>query len=76
MLRHSLMVTAIGIAAGIAGAAGIGGYLEGMLFGITALDGVTFVAVALLFASVATVAAWIPARRAVRIDPLTALRYE
>jgi putative ABC transport system permease protein len=76
VLRQSMMVTAIGIAVGIVGAAGMTRYLEGMLFGVTPLDQVTFVAVILLFATVATVAAWIPAQRAVRIDPLTALRYE
>ena len=51
-------------------------YLEGILFGLTALDLATFVAVAILFAAVASIAAFIPARRATKVDPMVALRCE
>jgi len=51
-------------------------YLEGMLFGLTLLDPATFVAVALLFIVVAVGAAVAPARRAMRVDPIMALRAE
>jgi len=48
--------------------------LRGWLFGLTPLDGTTFFAAAALFALVATIVAWLPACRAVRVDPLVALR--
>ena len=58
------------------GAAALPRYLEGMLFGLTLLDPATFVAVALLFIVVAVGAAVAPARRAMRVDPIIALRAE
>ena len=76
VLRQSLITTAIGISVGLAAAAALTRYLDAMLFGVTALDPVTFAAVALLFAAVATLAAWIPARRAAGLDPSIALRCE
>ena len=47
-----------------------------MLFGLTALDPITYAAVVILFAAVAMVASYVPARRATKVDPLVALRYE
>jgi predicted permease len=76
VLRQSLVLTAAGIVLGIAGAAALVRYLEGMLFGLTPLDPATWVGVAILFAIVAAVAAYVPARRATSIDPLSALRAE
>ena len=69
-------LTLVGIVLGLAGAAAVTRYLEGMLFGLTPLDGSTFIAVSVLFAVVATIASWVPARRATKVDPLIALRYE
>jgi len=76
VLRQSLALTAIGIGLGLAGAAAVSRYLEGMLFGLTPLDGSTFLAVSVMFVSVATLASYVPARRAANVDPLIALRCE
>ena len=75
VLRQGAVVVAIGIAVGVAGAAALTRYLAAMLYGLTALDVTTFAVVAALFAAVAMVAAYLPARRATAIDPLSALRY-
>jgi putative ABC transport system permease protein len=67
---------AAGIMLGVAGALAVTRYLEGMLFGLTPLDPATYAAVAIGFAGVALLASYVPARRATRVDPLVALRYE
>jgi putative ABC transport system permease protein len=76
VLHQSLLLTIVGIGIGIAGAAAVSRYLEGLLFGLTPLDPPTFAAVAVMFAAVALFAAFVPARRATKVDPLVALRYE
>ena len=76
VLRNGLILTATGIAVGLAGAATGARLLQGMLFGITPLDPQTFVAVSLLFGLVAMVASYLPARRATRVEPSLALRSE
>jgi ABC-type antimicrobial peptide transport system permease subunit len=76
VLRQSLMLTGVGIVLGLAAAAAVTRYVRGMLFGLTPLDPATFIGVAIVFALVSMVAAAIPARRATRIDPITALRAE
>jgi putative ABC transport system permease protein len=76
VLGQSLLLTVIGIIAGVMGAAAASRYLEGFLFGLTPLDPATFAAAALAFAAIATVAALVPARRATRVDPLISLRSE
>ena len=74
VLRQGATLAAGGIALGLAGAAVVTRVLRGMLFGVTALDPQTFVAVSVIFALVALVASYIPARRATRVDPMVALR--
>ena len=74
VLRQGVVLSAIGIAVGIAGAVAVTRYLEGMLFGLTPLDATTFVAVSFLFSCVAALAAFVPARRARGVDPLLVLR--
>ena len=64
----------IGIVLGLAGAAGLSRFLSGLLYGLTPLDPATYAAVALLFAAVALVASYLPARRASQVDPMVALR--
>jgi ABC-type antimicrobial peptide transport system permease subunit len=76
VLGQSLLVTLVGIGLGLAGAVAVTRYLEGMLFGLTPLDPGTFIGVSLLFVLVAALAAFIPARRATRVDPVIALRAE
>ena len=66
----------VGIALGLAGGAGVTRVLRRMLFGITPFDPVTFVGAAIVLGSVACAASVIPALRASRVDPLTALRHE
>jgi putative ABC transport system permease protein len=63
-----------GIAVGLAAAFALSRLLEGMLFGVSAHDPFVYAAVAVALACVAAVASWIPARRAVRVDPMIALR--
>lgn len=74
--RRGAAIIAIGIAAGVLGALGLTRYLEGMLYGVTALDAKTYIVVAGAFAAVALFASYVPARRATRIDPLAALRHD
>jgi putative ABC transport system permease protein len=76
VLGQSLALTAIGITVGLGGAVAVTRYLESMLFGLTPLDPTTFIGVALVFALLATLAAYVPARRATTVDPLVALRCE
>jgi hypothetical protein len=76
VMRQGAIVVAVGIFAGVVGAAALTRYLESMLFGLTTLDVVTYGVVAIAFAAAAMFAVYVPARRATTIDPLSALRYE
>jgi putative ABC transport system permease protein len=76
VVRQSLVWTVGGIALGLVGAAILARSLAGMLFGLTPLDPATFVAVSALFALIAAVASYLPARRATKVDPIVALRCE
>jgi predicted permease len=66
----------VGALLGLVGAAAIGQLLTRLLFGVTPYDGVTFLVVPLVLAAVTVLAAWLPARRAMRLDPLLAIREE
>ena len=76
VVGRALRVTAIGLAVGLALAAGAGRLLRSQIFGVSPLDPVTFVGVSALLAAVALLAAWLPARRAARVDPIIALQAE
>jgi len=79
VVRQGMLLTVIGIAVGLAGAYVLTRYLESltsMLFGVEARDPWTFGTIAMLLGAVALIACLVPARRATRVDPLTALRYE
>jgi putative ABC transport system permease protein len=76
IVGKGVILTLIGIGLGLLGALGITRVMQALLFGISATDWVTFTAVTMLLALVALIAAAIPARRATKVDPLVALRYE
>jgi len=76
VVRQGMTVTAIGVAIGLAGAAAASRALVALLFGVSRLDAVTYLAVVALLGSVAALACWIPAARAARADPLATLRAE
>jgi len=75
-VRRALLLVAIGSAIGLAGAAGATRLMSSLLFGVSALDPVTYVGVAVVIGLAALLAAYLPARRASRVDPLIALRAE
>ena len=66
----------IGVGLGLAGAWGATRLMSSLLFGVSATDPITFIAVALFLLAVAAAASWVPARRATKVDPLIALRAE
>ncbi len=74
VVGESFRLALVGVAGGIAGAFGLTRLMRNLLFHVSETDPATFVTVALLFLCVALVASYIPARRATRIDPITALR--
>jgi putative ABC transport system permease protein len=75
-VKRGMRLTTLGVVIGMALSVGVSQLLQGMLFGLTATDGATFVGVAVLLTLVALAASWFPARRAAQVDPLAALRSE
>ena len=76
VLKNGMTLVVAGIAIGIGGALALTRFLTTMLFGVTPTDTLTFVVVSLALAAVALIACLVPARRATKVDPLEALRYE
>ena len=76
IVGQAMMIVAISLVAGILGAFAATRLLNSLLFGVGASDPVTFVSIVLLVSAVAFIAAWLPARRATRVDPIIALRAE
>ena len=76
VIGQGLKLTLIGVAIGVLGALGAARALATMLYHVTPHDPLTFISVPIVFAAVAAAACSIPARRAMRVDPLVALRYE
>ena len=76
VLSRGVIFALTGIAIGIAGAFGLTRYLSTLLFGVQTVDLMTFLSVAAILIIVALLACVIPARKAAKVDPLVALRYE
>jgi putative ABC transport system permease protein len=76
VIKQGFSFVILGIIFGMAGALGLTRYLSSLLYGIGPTDPVTFISVALLLMCVALLASYIPARRATKVDPMVALRYE
>jgi predicted permease len=76
VLTRALRIVVTGVIVGLAGAAGVTRVLQTFLFGVTPTDPIAFTMVPLLLMAVGLIAAWLPARRATRIDPCAALRAE
>jgi ABC-type antimicrobial peptide transport system permease subunit len=76
ILNQGIRTIVIGVAIGLAGSFALTRTLSSLLFGVTATDPLTFAAVVALLIATALLACYIPARRATKVDPMVALRYE
>ncbi len=76
ILKKGMSWALLGIAIGAAASFALTRLMQSLLFGISATDPLTFIALASLLAAVAALACWMPARRAMKVDPMVALRYE
>jgi predicted permease len=76
VLRQSALPVALGVVAGLPLAAAVAPLLSGLLFGVRPSDPLTYAAISLVLATVGVLACYIPARRAMRVDPMVALKYE
>ncbi|MGH9792478.1 MAG: ADOP family duplicated permease [Candidatus Acidiferrales bacterium] len=76
VFRHGVRLAGVGVVVGIAAALAATRLMRSLLFEVTAADPVTYIVIGVLLLAVALVACWLPARRATRVDPMVALRYE
>jgi len=76
VIGHGMKLALVGVAVGLVASVALTRTMKSLLFGVSATDTATFVAIALLLMLVALLACWIPARRATKVDPIVALRFE
>ena len=76
VIRTGLRLVALGIAIGLAASLGLSRLISSQLWGVSAHDPITLVIVPVLLLIIGVLACWIPARRATRVSPISALRYE
>jgi ABC-type antimicrobial peptide transport system permease subunit len=76
VLSEGMAMILIGLTVGVIGSLAVTRYLSSLLYGVGPTDPLTIVSVSLILGSVALLACYIPARRAMKINPMTALRYE
>jgi predicted permease len=76
VVRQGMMLALIGVATGLIASLALTRLMRSLLFGVGATDALTFVVIPLLLSIIALLACWIPARRATKIDPMVALRYQ
>jgi len=76
VLSHGVKMALVGVASGLLASLGLTRLMSGLLYGVSATDPLTFLGVAGVLMLVAIAACYIPARRAMRVDPIVALRYE
>ena len=76
VIRQGAMLALLGVGIGVGGALALTRYLSSMLYEVKPTDPLTLIAVSLILAAVALAASFLPARRATKVDPMVALRYE
>jgi putative ABC transport system permease protein len=76
VLGQAMKLAALGVFFGLIGAVSVTRWLTSLLYGVSATDPLTFFVIAVLPIAVAMLACWVPARRATKVDPMVALKYE